>query len=137
MILAEAFLKEISKELDKKFIGISASALSKLTQYSWPGNVRELRNVIRKAALVCDKPVIDSAHIILDDFSTGFASTIIQQLKSGNTLKQIADHKQKELEIQLIEYAMYEAKGNKSRAAEILGMKRATLYAKLRQYELI
>ena len=136
-ILAEKFLKEVSIELDKKFIGISANGLSKLTNYSWPGNVREMRNVIRKAALVCDKPIIDEEHIILEDFQPNSSSAVIQQLKKGNSLKEITDNKQKELEIQLIEYAMDEAHGNKSKAAELLGMKRATLYAKLRQYELI
>lgn len=136
-VLADKFLRSAAAELGKKFTGLSADALKKLLDYSWPGNVREFRNILRRATLICDQPLIDSEHIVIDEVLPSSHRTILQQLQHGSTMKDITTSHLEEIELQLLEYALEQAKGNKSKAAEILGMKRVSLYSKLKLYNLM
>ena len=93
-----------------------------MLSYSWPGNVRELRNCIRKAVLMADGGEITPDLLELD-----------VSLKNQNnplTLKNGWEERQRILA------ALERARWNKSKAAELLGISRPTLYEKIEKYDL-
>src|SRR5262249_21671416 len=63
--LSEAFLAEIGRGLGRPPAGISRDARERLLDYEWPGNVRELRNVLERAAILCDGGLITADHLAL------------------------------------------------------------------------
>jgi DNA-binding NtrC family response regulator len=64
--LCDAFLAEYGKSLGRPPAGISRDARERLLSYQWPGNVRELRNVLERAAILCDGGLITSDHLALN-----------------------------------------------------------------------
>jgi transcriptional regulator with PAS, ATPase and Fis domain len=63
--LSEAFLKEIGRGLGRPPAGISRDARQMLLEYHWPGNVRELRNILERAAILCEGGLITAEHLAL------------------------------------------------------------------------
>jgi two-component system, NtrC family, response regulator AtoC len=92
-----------------------------LIAYHWPGNVRELRNVLERATIVCEGPVIDVEHLSLADPK--------KPPSAGSTNLGT-------LERHAIEQALRDVGGNKRRAAQRLGISRTQLYCRLRKYGL-
>jgi transcriptional regulator with PAS, ATPase and Fis domain len=119
--LSEAFLADIGHSFGRPPAGMTREARQALLGYRWPGNVRELRNVLERAAIVCEGGLIAPEHLALqrDDGAGGSGTTNL-----------------KEVERRLIEQVLNECRGNKSRAARRLGLTRKQLYVRLRQYEL-
>src|SRR5262249_52957529 len=64
--LAQAFLAEYSASLGTPRAGISRDARDKLRAYHWPGNVRELRNILERAAILCEGGLITAEHLAVD-----------------------------------------------------------------------
>ncbi len=98
--------------------------LQLLEKYDWPGNVRELENVTRRALALCRNPVISPGDLFLEMDDTGAVPGI--ELKAGLSLQ--------ELERQLIRITLEETEGNRTRAADMLGISLRTLRNKLREY---
>jgi DNA-binding NtrC family response regulator len=125
-LLVAAFLKEFSEENGKRIEGIDARARAALIAFDWPGNVRQLRNSIESAVVLARGTVIGP-----DDLpqnvrgETGGASV---SLPVGATLA--------DAERDLIRATLAREGGNKSRAADILGIGRKTLHRKLQEYGL-
>ena len=117
-LLVEHFLEEMGKGRWT----LAAEAREKLLNYSWPGNIRQLRNVLESAAVMGDGPVIRSIDLALPlPGESGMAGS---QGWEPLTLEELQRrHIQKVLEF---------TGGNKKRAAQILGIERCTLYAKLK-----
>ncbi len=115
-------------------VSITPSALAMLCEHHWPGNVRELENTIARALVLARGGVIDRDEILLlDESRTGVSSshwTDLVPLQNG--WKQNLET----LERALVERAVDAAQGNKSKAADILGIHRRLLYEKLRQYQM-
>ncbi|MGA8599250.1 MAG: sigma-54 dependent transcriptional regulator [Bryobacteraceae bacterium] len=112
---------------------ITPEALSTLCEHHWPGNVRELENTIARALVLARGNLIDRSDILLLDDKQESASpewTSLAPLHNG--WKENIEA----LERALVERALTEAQGNKSKAAEILGIHRRLLYEKLRQFEI-
>ncbi len=112
---------------------IAPAALALLCDHHWPGNVRELENTIARALVLARGNLIDRADIQLleDRAEKGHLDwTALAPLQRGwkENLEQ--------LEKALIERALTETHGNKSKAAEVLGIHRRLLYEKLRQHGL-
>jgi len=63
--LSEAFLAEFGRSLGRPPAGISRDARKRLEGYHWPGNVRELRNILERAAILCDGGLIAAEHLAL------------------------------------------------------------------------
>ena len=63
--LSETFLQEIGKSFGRPAAGLTREARQALLQYEWPGNVRELRNVLERAAILCEGAPIDTNHLTL------------------------------------------------------------------------
>src|SRR5262245_61876199 len=114
--LAAGFLRE--------FAGAEAAltpeAKEALCRHQWPGNVRELDNVLERALIMCDGPVIDAEHL-------GLRATRAVPLSSITDLGI--------LEKKAVERAMQDSDGNKARAAKQLGISRTQLYGRLRKFE--
>jgi DNA-binding NtrC family response regulator len=121
--LSEVFLAEIGRSFARPPAGITREARRVLLEYAWPGNVRELRNVLERAAIVCEGGLIAPEHLALssEDLSPGVAPTESTNVKA--------------VERQLIEQVLRECQGNKSKAARRLGLTRKQLYVRLRQYD--
>lgn len=118
ILLAQHFMKKYSEELGKPVHRFSDRALQILRKYHWPGNVRELENVIQRLVVMTDEDPIDAPDLPeLMRFSA---------LGHGNLNRTLA-----EVEAEYIQNVFASVKGNKTRAAEILGIDRKTLREKL------
>jgi DNA-binding NtrC family response regulator len=122
--LSEAFLAELGRSFARPPAGITREARRALLDHSWPGNVRELRNVLERAAIVCEGGLIAPEHLAL---STDELMAPSPSAESTNV---------KAVERQLIEQVMRDCQGNKSEAARRLGLTRKQLYVRLRQYDM-
>ncbi|MFT3699964.1 MAG: sigma-54 dependent transcriptional regulator [Kofleriaceae bacterium] len=108
---------------------LSEAALDRLVDYHWPGNVRELRHVIQHAC------VMSSAEVLApEDFALRAAPPPLPAADVPHDLDLRAALDR--LERQMIEEALSRAKGNRAEAARLLGLRRATLYARLRYFGL-
>ncbi len=108
-------------------VGIDRRALRLLIEYDWPGNVRELQNVIERAAILADS-VIKSADLSVPSESKPQAASQFALPDSGFQLDQF--------EKELVEQALEKAGGNKTRAAEILGISRRRLYSLMERFKI-
>jgi len=124
-LLVQHFVHRYSRDLKRTVSGISEDALKSLLNYSWPGNVRELENVIQRAITLGQHELIVPedlpAAVIRKTDEKLFEKALGEKL----TLDQ--------LEKEYIKRVLIEEGGNKSRAAEILGLDRKTLYRKLQE----
>jgi len=118
--LSEAFLEDLGHSFGRPPAGMTREAKQALLGYRWPGNVRELRNVLERAAIVCEGGLIAPEHLALQED---------RQAPEGATNIKVVER-------QLIEQVLRESHGNKSRAARRLGLTRKQLYVRLRQYAL-
>jgi DNA-binding NtrC family response regulator len=129
--LVNFFLESMTTELRRPARSISDAAFKMLERYAWPGNVRELRNVIERTLILEEASEILPDHLP-DELSLGKgAASLAPGLKlpaGGVNLE--------ELEKDLILQALTQARGNKTKAATLLGMSRDTLRYRLDKYEL-
>ncbi len=114
-----------------RMASLTPAALGILCEHHWPGNVRELENTIARALVLARGNVIDRDDILLLDDQQGTATGHWSDLVPlQNGWKENVEL----LERALVERSLAAAQGNKSKAAEILGIHRRLLYEKLRQY---
>jgi len=123
-LLVQHFINRFGKE-PKKISGISEEALKILINYFWPGNVRELENVIQRAITLCQQEVILPQDLPASLVHEADKNLVEKGLREKYTVDQ--------LEKEYIKRVLIEVEGNKSRAAEILGLDRKTLYRKLEE----
>jgi DNA-binding NtrC family response regulator len=130
-LLAEHFLRtsNICPDKAKHMTGFTKLAVEALVQYDWPGNVRELRNVIERSILLetTDKIGLSSILFNPEQHIDGSASMATSEMANFSLEK---------AEKELIARALQQAGWQKTRAATLLGITRATLYAKISQYDI-
>ena len=125
--LVQHFLQRSSRH-----VLMTPAALARLCDYSWPGNVRELENAVERALVLArHRGVIDVADISLKSWQeiTALNWADLAPIENGWKANLAA------LEAALVRQAMRQAEGNKSRAAELLGIQRRLLYEKIREHE--
>lgn len=122
MPLAEFFRDIANKELECNVGGFSSEARKALLTHAWPGNVRELRQKILGAVLQTQEGVVTKEHLELA--VTKPTSPVSFALRND------AEDKERILR------ALEQANGNRSLAAELLGISRSALYSKLEEYGL-
>jgi DNA-binding NtrC family response regulator len=127
-LLAQSFLREFAKENGKAVNDFTADALEALMNFSWPGNVRELRTAIEHAVVLCR-----GERIALRDLPP---SVRWEGSAGGANLFQGKDLTVKDAEKQLVMRALKETDGNRTRAAQKIGMSRRTFHRKLHEYHL-
>ncbi|WP_027389952.1 sigma-54-dependent transcriptional regulator [Chrysiogenes arsenatis] len=121
-LLISFFIEKYAARFGKLIQGYSDSFLTKLKSYSFPGNIRELENIVERAIILCRTQMLDVTHL------PELASHAMQ---SGQKTVSIKDN-----EKNLIIEALRKTDGNKSKAAELLGIARRTLHYKIREYGL-
>jgi two-component system, NtrC family, response regulator AtoC len=129
-LLAQKFLKEFATENEKSVNEFTPDALELLMRYSWPGNVRELRTAIEHAVVLCRGGKISARDLPPSIRSGGSAAAQSTPALAANDLTV------KEAEMQLIVRALKETNGNRTLAAEKIGMSRRTFHRKLHVYHL-
>ena len=124
-LLVEHFLQKYADEAGS-LKRMSREALAALMQYPWPGNVRELENTIERTAILCPQEEIG-----LDDLPRELHSpeglSLSRAMQEGATLE--------DLEKEYIMRVLESFQGNQTKASEVLGIDRRTLYRKLQRYE--
>ena len=127
--LAQHFLKEAADETGSKVTGITEAAMTALTNYEWPGNIRQLRNSIRTMVVMCDHDKIDIRDIPGEIHK-------VRQLPASAAATGLAGVALNDLEKQAIAETLAKTKGNREKAASILGIGERTLYRKIKEYGL-
>ncbi|HEY4359855.1 MAG TPA: sigma-54 dependent transcriptional regulator [Bryobacteraceae bacterium] len=124
-LLAEHFLHEFTSAYGRKAKELTLEALRALEEYPWPGNVRELRNLMERIVIMNPQPRIDARHIPLDRARRAVFDRPMERFGSLHEVREAAerDYILKKLE---------EAKGNVTRAADLLGLERSHLYRKMK-----
>lgn len=134
-VLAAFFAEKHSDAIGKKILGISASALEKLSLFDYPGNIRELENEIRRMVALADNgeylTTRNMSPALLDAAArkTRFADAFLPE---GETLKD----KVESVERRVVEEALRRHRWNQSRTAKELGLSRVGLANKIKRYEL-
>jgi DNA-binding NtrC family response regulator len=122
-LLAEHFLKIFTKKQGKEVDGFSANAMRALTEYSWPGNVRELENTVERLIVFAQEKIISSRDLV-------YSNTVLSQMVSSEPIRL------EEMEREHIVKVLASVNGNKTQAAQLLGIDRKTLRIKLKKYEI-
>lgn len=142
---AEFFIAQSNAELERNVEGLSDEVTEVFLSYEWPGNLREMRNIIKRAVLLSSSNLIEKSVLPAEMFqhnvlknadvdtaviasSDGFAGASMQR----EDLKLYSSTNEE----QLIRVALEKAKYNKTKAANILGIDRKTLYNKLKLYDI-
>jgi transcriptional regulator with GAF, ATPase, and Fis domain len=119
--LSETFLQEIGRSFGRPPAGLTRDARTALLEYDWPGNVRELRNVLERAAILCDGGLVDASHLSLQpgphrhrEDTTDLS--VVERTTIGKVLR--------------------DSRGNKTKAARRLGLSRTQLHLRIRKYGL-
>lgn len=131
-LLVEDLIRRLNHQLGMVIQRVSDEVMELLMSYDWPGNVRELQNAIESAMNMAD-----SFQLEKSDFEQ-----LIKRIRAKNRLAPARDREfrlkpsKQSLEREIIQEALAAANGNRSRAAQLLGISRTVLYKKLKQYEL-
>ncbi|MBO4393699.1 MAG: sigma-54-dependent Fis family transcriptional regulator [Spirochaetales bacterium] len=124
-LLSTSFLNEFCKENKKSIDGFSNEARSAMGAYDWPGNIRELRNCVESAVVMCRTNQIELAD--LPPSVSRYHGTNSIEIELGSTM----DDAEKKIILSTVAYC----KGNKSKAADVLGLGRKTIIRKMQEYE--
>lgn len=131
-VLAKHFVKKYSELNELPMKDLSAEAEAKLKNYLWPGNVRELENTIHRAVLMSVGDKIEADAIILNDPESVIAKPEIgEEMSGGEFVGRTVANMERSLIIDTLKHTM----GNRTTAANILGISIRTLRNKLKQYE--
>ena len=125
LLFANFFLDQANKELERNLVGFDAEACDALQRYDWPGNLRQLKNVVKRATLLATGDFITCKELVEE-----LHATETNQETVNLTLRNEDDEKQRILQ------ALQQTKNNKTRAAQLLGIDRKTLYNKLKLYNI-
>jgi DNA-binding NtrC family response regulator len=130
-ILAHHFAMRAAAELEREITGIAPDALQLLQQYEWPGNVRELQHAVDRAVILTQRPMLGASSF----------TTIRDKMATPSSAPQIAEDDARAVvlrslnvaaaEAALIQRALQQTQGNRTRAAELLGVSVRTLRSKL------
>jgi len=126
LLLLSHYLAFFNKENGKSIEGFTAAAVDVLSGYRWPGNVRELRNVVERMVVLSRKKLLDVSDI---------PASIRDQSLSAD-VRVDADLTVEEMEKRMIIQALEKTGGNRTKAAEKLGISRRTLHRKIKEYQL-
>jgi DNA-binding NtrC family response regulator len=119
-LLVNHFVQKFSREMNKRIVGISPSAMDVLQQQQWPGNIRELENAVERAMVVAQEPELREADFTLKPAKNGPLQPEMRTLE--------------DVEKAHILRVLEECGGNQTKAAEMLGIDRVTLHHKLKKY---
>jgi len=137
-LLLQHFIERSNEKYGTSIKGVSEEALGALCRYDWPGNIRQLENEVYRACWFADDDILK-----LDHFSELLQARVRAKEGSGSSPEsrafrlEVLSSKWREQEKDRIEQALVHTRGNKAKAARILGMSRTTLYKKMRDFGLL
>ncbi len=139
--LAVSFLKAASTRGGKRIARFDDDALNALTHYSWPGNIRELQNVIERAVVLAERETIELMDLPLEvqNFAaspranTGTSATRNSPGEDSDRFSNWSEDDPHSERLRLIE-ALQQSNGNKTKAAQRLGLPRSTYFSKLKKH---
>ncbi|NLI82090.1 MAG: sigma-54-dependent Fis family transcriptional regulator [Deltaproteobacteria bacterium] len=126
-LLCHHFLHKFAGQQGKEIEGVSPEVMDALMDYAFPGNIRELENIVERAVTLANGPRIEMEHLPMD----------LQQLPSV-----IRRHARKEIltleenEKEYIAWVLQKVQGSRTKAAELLGIDRVSLWRKIKRYQL-
>jgi Nif-specific regulatory protein len=126
-LLADYFLGIFKQERGASQLTISGTAMQKMLEYDWPGNVRELRNALERAVVMGN-----GKEVLPEDLPISGGRPSQSNMEAGMTLKEAEDNFKKEF----ITLTLKHTGGNRSRAAQIMGIQRTYLSRLISKYGL-
>lgn len=122
-LIAQSFIRRNAVSTGKKILGLTPETLEAFTRYDWPGNVRELRNAIEYAFVLCQSGGIGVQHLP-------------QRIVGGDRARELACKKDSDCNEDRDELIgiLRRTEGNQSKAAEILGVSRVTIWKRMKKY---
>jgi transcriptional regulator with GAF, ATPase, and Fis domain len=135
--LADAFLEDLGRTMGRPAAGISRDAREFFLAHAWPGNVRELRNAIERAILLCDGGLITREHLPAvvarpePSAADGDGSSLDLEAPLPAEGVNLAQGDRS-----FVERALAKTRGNRSKAARLLGLTRSQLYSRMERYKL-
>ncbi|MBF0445753.1 MAG: sigma-54-dependent Fis family transcriptional regulator [Magnetococcales bacterium] len=144
-LLAESFRKRFIAELARNNIPFSKRSLAVLSNYKWPGNVRELENVIQRALLMAEGSEINPEDLMIDLPANFDSDADLGEQEGGGDYGDFMSEDEEDIRLPvgttvrrmeeiLIHRTLNEVNGNRTRAAELLGISIRTLRNKLNEY---
>lgn len=127
-VLINHFIKKYSKEMNKEVTGVSPEVADILVEYDYPGNIRELENIVERGIALTTHNTIEVNH--LPDDLRGMVFKTFRR-KEGGEIPTLEEHEQA-----YILWVLGETKGNKTLAAQFLGIDRVSLWRKMKKYGL-
>jgi transcriptional regulator with PAS, ATPase and Fis domain len=130
-LLVSHFVQECNRKMNKQVSDVSPESMASLIAYRWPGNIRELENVIQRMIVVARRPILE-----LQDLPAEIRGGEDGPRGTAKDLKGIARGSAEIVEKEAILDALAKTGGNVTRAAQSLGISRATLQNKMKLYGL-
>ncbi|OEH91825.1 sigma-54-dependent Fis family transcriptional regulator [Bacillus solimangrovi] len=142
-ILCHHFIKKINERTNKNIIGLTPNTLKILNKLNWEGNIRQLENLMERAIHYCNSTWIEPQHLPLDVINNTLnfendnklsiqPSTDNEETANILNRKKLLDSTDKNTIID----ALTKSQGNRTKAAKLLGISRATLYKKINKYKI-
>ena len=125
LLFANFFLDQANRELERNLIGFDAEASKSLQRYTWPGNLRQLKNTVKRATLLAQ-----GDFITLNELGEEILTSPSAPASESFNLHDEG------LEKQRIQHALHRTGYNKTKAAQLLGIDRKTLYNKMKLYNI-
>lgn len=123
-LLVQYFLKRINRDLRRNYTGVEDAAMERLKRAAWKGNIRELQNVMERAMIIGEEPLLKECDLSLTG-GTAFPASASRELKDAI----------RQFELVHINNILKETKGDKRVAAKILGISLSSLYRHLDEPE--
>ncbi|MEA5115747.1 MAG: sigma-54 dependent transcriptional regulator [Geobacteraceae bacterium] len=121
-LLTAEFVKEYCAR-EKKSLQVSGEVMDIFMHFDWPGNIRQLRNIIERAAVLAK-----GKTITVRDLPDEMRLSTVRKVREDSIIRPL-----REIEMEAVRTALVEVKGNKSKAAELLGISRKALYKRLKE----
>jgi len=132
--LADVFLERFAREMGRKGLALAEETRGVLTAHPWPGNVRELQNCLERAVILCDGSQIRPEHLRLEDQGAAGPS-LGDVMDLSGPLPEVSKRAAALAEREAVRLALAEAGGDRSAAAERLGISVSTLGRRLKAHE--
>jgi len=130
-LLCQHFINIFNEKFSKDTKGITPAAMKLLQQHQWSGNVRELENVLERAVVLTEEPILTADHFP-PDLGTAAEPDMLDTMFDGFSLKTA----QKSLEKQLIVRVLTATKGNRTQASKLLEISHPSLLTKIKAYNI-
>ncbi len=137
-LIIQHFVEVNTRKTGKNILGFSPEAMKRMMRYNWPGNVRELRNAVEYAFVLCHGSIITPEHLPDKILHSEDTETVCENMfkekgqKGGEIMRKpcITDKKYE------LTQALTKEKGNQSRAADVLGVSRVTVWKRIKKYDI-